>query len=820
MKFLYHFFKENYKYVSVSIIIFFACYYNLFLGSNFFNSNELDIYVLFNYLSESNLGGWRLDKIIGTNMHIGDPSFNAWSVLSLVYNLPIENKIFLHNVIFAILSFYSSLSLFYLICFANPKLNKIYSILISCLLFISILRLEFNYVFSWLLVYPTIILTCITLFKYFQSQNNKYIFHLFIIFFIGFHFGSIFAIQQSLFFSFIFFLFYSTYFKKNLFIPYFKIIIISLFTLLLTSSWILYPYILEIILSEETFIRTADYKSHEIIQIDLSVFKLFFNTLFGSFLNTREISLPDKDITPFFHWNNTLGVFFNFIFLFYLFTKNTKNFWIYLCKYIILFYFCHIVLSEISPIYYSLNLFIFDTMSWSKVNIELYIFQLLLLSFFLTNKEKILNNTKIKIYYWLIVFYSFIIILFSLDILLNIDFSKSFLSFFINLFLNLFFNLNLENDALNLFVNDLYERIKFIINYKFLLIHLTSLILLQYLILKNKFENEFRKACFVILIILNNFFSISYFTPLEKNNFYLWKNLKESKIIKPNERIMALSQNYLLNLKNEKVDYANLDENEISNWIIKNPIRESKKHYGIMSPPFLSFSSNASFIRSDLLNDNLSLFDNVPKNIKSGFTSESSFEILQEGIYNNNFINNLSINYAYSLFDLKKLNIINENLEPFWNDENLFIYKIKKSLPYYYLPKKISTTNNKFYEYSIDKNEVYLSKDNFKKYKNLKLGPAEYSFKILNNSYFEVNYKSKSENILVISNLYDENWKHTSNKNLKIINVNNYFTGIVLKPGDYKFNLYFDNSKYNFGIYISLISLLLLVYTKFFILRK
>jgi len=102
--------------------------------------------------------------------------------------------------------------------------------------------------------------------------------------------------------------------------------------------------------------------------------------------------------------------------------------------------------------------------------------------------------------------------------------------------------------------------------------------------------------------------------------------------------------------------------------------------------------------------------------------------------------------YFYRSYILNTLNIINDNLESFWNDENLFIYKVKKSLPYYYLPKKISTTNNKFYEYSIDKNEVYLSKDNFEKYKNLKLGPAEYSFKILNNSYFEVNYKSMSEN--------------------------------------------------------------------------
>ena len=51
-------------------------------------------------------------------------------------------------------------------------------------------------------------------------------------------------------------------------------------------------------------------------------------------------------------------------------------------KYIILVYLIHIFLSEVSPIYYSLNLFIFETMTWSKVNIEIYIFQLILLNFF------------------------------------------------------------------------------------------------------------------------------------------------------------------------------------------------------------------------------------------------------------------------------------------------------------------------------------------------------------------------------------------------------------------------------------------------------
>ena len=245
-------------------------------------------------------------------------------------------------------------------------------------------------------------------------------------------------------------------------------------------------------------------------------------------------------------------------------------------------------------------------------------------------------------------------------------------------------------------------------------------------------------------------------------------------------------------------------------------IEKHKKHYGVMTPPYLSFSSNISFIDKNLKNDNLNIFKKVSNNVKSSFSSESSFEILQEGIYDYNFVNNLSIKYAYSISDLGKLNLINKNLEPYWNDENLFIYKIKKSLPYSYIPKKITTTNKKFYEYLIEKDTVYLEKSDYLSFKNIDNGEANYNLKIIDNSYFEISYNSEFENILVISNMYDDDWKHTHNNDLKIIKVNNYFTGILLKPGNYKFNLYFDNSKYLIGIYISLISFITLILFKNF----
>ena len=61
------FIKTNIKFLILISIIIILSYIHLFLGKNLFNFYELDIHVMYDYLSRSNLSGWRLDKIIGTN---------------------------------------------------------------------------------------------------------------------------------------------------------------------------------------------------------------------------------------------------------------------------------------------------------------------------------------------------------------------------------------------------------------------------------------------------------------------------------------------------------------------------------------------------------------------------------------------------------------------------------------------------------------------------------------------------------------------------------------------------------------------------------
>ena len=810
-------------YILISIVIILS-YIQLFIGYNLFNHHELDIHVMFDYLNRSNLSGWRLDKIIGSNMLIGDPSFNAWSFLSLLFNIPLQNKVLLHNIVFLLINFYAAFSLFYLLTFINPNLSKIIASILSSIVFISILRLEFNYVFSWALVFPTITLSILNFYNYFKTNKNKYIFYQFIVFFVGFNFGSIFPIQQSLFFSFLFFIFYTLFFKENIFVKYIKIIFVSLFLLLISSSWIIFPYLYEALFSSELFERTADYRKFDLIKFELTFFKLLYNTFLGSFINFGDINLPDRALIPSFSWNNSLSIFFNLIFFFYLIVEKSKNFWVYLSKYILLFYIIHIFLSEISPIYYSFNLFILNTMSWSKVNIEVYIFQLILLSFFINSDFNFSKNKLIRNYFVLLFIYTTLLIFFAFDIILETNFSKNIAIYLLKIFAFTNFYNFIDLDSLNLFITDFYNRLGFLINHKFLLIHLSSLILLLFLFLwKDLKKNNISKYIFIIIIFCNNYISASYFTPLDKDNINLWENALDQKVLKSSDRLIALTQNYLNNKEEKKIDVQNLNKKNIIDWIKDNPIEKKTKFYGNMSPPFLSFSSNASFVDKNLLNDNIEIFKLVPDKIKSDFTSKNSFEILQEGIYDHIFINNLSISHAYSFVKIKEINLKKSNLNLIWNDNNLFIYRVKDTLPYFYIPKYFTKITRKFHKQKITKENSFFFDEDLAKVENLNTGPAKYKAKIVDNSYFEIEYDSNYENILIISNNFSKRWKTKSEKDLDIIKANYYFTGIIMEPGNYKVEIYFDNSVYKYGIYFSVLFVILIIFAYFknyFNLRK
>ena len=72
--------------------------------------------------------------------------------------------------------------------------------------------------------------------------------------------------------------------------------------------------------------------------------------------------------------------------------------------------------------------------------------------------------------------------------------------------------------------------------------------------------------------------------------------------------------------------------------------------------------------------------------------------------------------------------------------------------------------------------------------------------------------------MLVISDAWHPFWKAEMNGNaIPVIKVNEIFKGIILPSGKGEVKVYFDTSKYFFGVYISIISWIILIIFIFYL---
>ena len=115
---------------------------------------------------------------------------------------------------------------------------------------------------------------------------------------------------------------------------------------------------------------------------------------------------------------------------------------------------------------------------------------------------------------------------------------------------------------------------------------------------------------------------------------------------------------------------------------------------------------------------------------------------------------------------------------------------------------------------------MYLNKEINKKFI---LRDNKSSINLTKFSYGEIQfvYKGEDQNLLVIADTWHPQWKATFNeKKIDIIKANGIFKAIVLPPGEGNIRVYFDNSKYFFGIYISVISWIILIMYLLYLLKK
>ena len=82
----------------------------------------------------------------------------------------------------------------------------------------------------------------------------------------------------------------------------------------------------------------------------------------------------------------------------------------------------------------------------------------------------------------------------------------------------------------------------------------------------------------------------------------------------------------------------------------------------------------------------------------------------------------------------------------------------------------------------------------------------------MNKGTIKIHYDSKFSNLLVISDLFDKNWKIDGSDQNKIYKANYFFKAILLEPGNYNLSIYYDYSKFLYGIPISIFVILLVLF--------
>jgi hypothetical protein len=780
------------------IFLFILLYnYNLFFNANIFSGE--DAHTNFDSITNSPLSGWRSDIGIGQSILVNDPSRHPWSILHIFYKLPFD-KILLHNIVYLFLLFYSCISLYFFIKFSNQKISNFIAGVLSSLLMFATYKTEFLFNYHYITTIPGVCISAIVLFNYLKTTKDVNIYYYFFNLFFVFHLGSAIALQQTLLFNLIFFILYSKYHKNFYIINFFKINIFALFFLIFSSAWIIYPSLLYL----GEYERSAYYKFASLYSGITEFFKITFNLIFGNLFDKGRVVFPDMNLTPNYHWYGNFPSVINLILIFFLFKKKV-DFWEYLTRSVLIVYIIHILLSSISPFYASLNTIFTPFYPWSKVFLEIFIFQIILLSLFLSNETALNNRILIyKIYRNIILIFYIFFFFIIIDQFLNLGLIKIFLEKLNKKGYYIFFY-KIELTVWIEILKDYFEKLSFVLNLNIILYFFISILLVVFFFKNNLiFTERYKKNIFLILFFLATFFSSKYFSnwQFRNNTEYAWQNYKNNfqKSLNSFDRIIMLRS------ETKKYKNKNMNLYTFKEWKFENSFVDHKLSYGHRVPSLYSFSWIVSLSPILVTNEIFGFQRNENNNFRA--LQFQNYENL-----NDNFLNNLSINYLYAFSDLKKISSDNFKYKQVFNSDDFYVYKKEDSLPYYYMPKKVkSNEGQKILDIKINSNEAYLEKIDFENIKKTQFGPATIEINGIGTDLIKINYNSRYSNILVISDLYDNNWKIKEITENKIYKVNFLFKGILLKPGEYQVTIYYDYKKFLYGIPISIFSIFIICY--------
>jgi hypothetical protein len=158
----------------------------------------------------------------------------------------------------------------------------------------------------------------------------------------------------------------------------------------------------------------------------------------------------------------------------------------------------------------------------------------------------------------------------------------------------------------------------------------------------------------------------------------------------------------------------------------------------------------------------------------------------------------------------------NERIKLAYSSRQFFLYRYLDSWPYFYLADRIESILGYEGLYKAEKGVAYLWEKGPKVSIPPKISDNSKTIKLAHFEFdrMKFDYSSNQSEFLVVNDAWHPNWKAKINGiDTNIIKANGVFKGILLPPGKGQVELYFDNTSYQLGIWISLAGWILFIGT-------
>ena len=696
-----------------------------------------------------------------------------------------------------------------------PESSRVINVSLACLIAFGSFRYSFFHQNVWAFFPTASVVLSLLLYSFAKTPSISHYFLYTLILTLSLLLGSSIVLLQSIIFSVGFFLvltFVKGWHKEwdllSLWLKrFFFLNLASGASIFILCGWFFYSFFLEG--SITGYVRDAVYGSSSII---ITPNLKFIIHRIAEYIQSGTFSLWSSvlGITTTFTGKNCFSPFFPIFFLTFMFYK-TRNFWEFFIKSLLLGTIFYQEFIEWSPAFVNLMqnlLHLRPPVSFGPVIQIFGVISFAMCLIRIHSGELSVQGKQAFLIRALALILSFLYGSIFFVALLSILMPENLISFLMKLsnVLTPYINTEALRNLIPILIEENVHLFNQTMGFSSLLFYgLTAIIMVLF---TSRYGFEFLKlkrgSVLAVVLLVNQIFLAWAVYPLNREPL-LWERQvvngkKLGDMFSPTDRIMRVGRPYC---SHDKLTYYEC----VKNKILRGPFGSRRFIVGAFDVPALELSAAKSFTQKEVSEfiETLVKLGN-PTGLVEELTAMGTNRLLvrEPPLYSSKLYDISAVKYLWSQYPLPKTN----RTKLIYSGKQFYLYKYLGSWPYYYLADRIDAIKEFKDLYHAEMGVAYVWDGDPNAILRIKRPNLSKMIKLITFEFdrMKFEYTSKQNEFLVINDAWHSQWRaYVNGIETIILKTNGIFKGIALPPGKGTVELFFDNTPYKLGIWITVV---------------